>query len=91
MTLSTTKGNLMTTTTTFTDQELIDAFLGERAGKIFRATFIPADAPYPSVSLWDERLFKAAKKKEALKIAREYGERIIDKKMIYVYLGARRW
>jgi hypothetical protein len=75
----------------FTDQELIDAFLGERPGKIFRATFIPAWAPYPSVDQWDERLFKAANKAEALKIAREYGERIIDKKMIYVYLGARRW
>jgi hypothetical protein len=80
-------------TLTFTDQELIDAFLGERAGKIFRATFIPADVSYRdhSVDQWDERLFKAANKKEALKIAREYGERIIDKKMIYVYLGARRW
>lgn len=80
------------THTSFTDEELIAAFAGERAGKIFKATFIPEDAPYPSVDLWEHRFFKAANKPEAVRIAREYARRILDdRKMIYVYLGSARW
>jgi hypothetical protein len=80
----------MKTTTTITDQELIDAFAGNARGKIFEATFIPEDAPNTgSVALWDRRFFKAQNKPEAVQIAREYGRRIIDKKMIYVYVAGR--
>jgi hypothetical protein len=78
----------MATKTIITDQELIDAFSGISAGKIFEATFIPVDAPRPSVNLWDNRYFRAKNKAEAVRIAREYGERIIDKKMLYVYLAS---
>jgi hypothetical protein len=84
------KGQTMTTKTILTDQELIDAFSAgyHGAGKMFEATFIPVDAPRPSVSLWDNRYFRAKNKAEAVRIAREYGERIIDKKMLYVYLAS---
>lgn len=75
------------TTTLINDQDLIDAFSGTTTGKIYEATFIPTDAPYPSVALWDRRFFKAQNKPEAVKIAREYGKRIISKKMIYVYVA----
>ncbi len=79
----------MTTKTILTDQELINAFSGIGDGKTFEATFIPEDAPYPSVDLWDMRHFKAPNKAEAVRIAREYGTRIIEKKMIYVYVARR--
>lgn len=71
------------------DQDLIDAFSGTAPGKMFRATFIPEDAPYPSVPLWEYAFFKAPNKPQAVKIAREYGNRILGKKMIYVYLAGR--
>lgn len=77
------------TTSTITTEALIAAFAGETSGKVFEATFIPNDAPYPSVSLWDHRFFKATNKAEAVKIAREYGKRIADKKMIYVYVAGK--
>lgn len=73
----------------FTDQELASAFSQTLGAKQYKATFIPESAPYPSVDLWDERYFTANSKPEALKIAREYGARIIGKKMIYVYLAPR--
>ena len=57
--------------------------------KVFEATFIPEDAPYPSVPLWDRRFFNAMNKKEAVKIARLYGQEILEKKMIYVYVAGR--
>jgi hypothetical protein len=79
----------MTTTINITTEELIAAFAGETSGKIFEATYIPNGAEYPSVPLWDRRYFKAANKAEAVKIAREYGKRIIGKKMIYVYLAGK--
>jgi hypothetical protein len=79
----------MTTTTTITDQELINAFSGHGGGKIWEATFIPKGAPYPSVELWDRRFFMAPNKAAATRVAREYGTRIIDKKMIYVYVAGR--
>jgi hypothetical protein len=72
-----------------TNSELIAAFDGSAPGKVFEATFIPEDAPYPSVPLWDRRFFKAMNKKEAVKIARVYGQEIIEKKMIYVYVAGR--
>jgi uncharacterized protein (UPF0212 family) len=79
----------MATKTILTDQELINAFNGSSAGKTYEATFIPEDAPYPSVDLWDIRVFNAQNKAEATRIAREYGNRIIAKKMIYVYVANR--
>jgi hypothetical protein len=79
----------MTTKTIITDQELIDAFSGQGHCKIWEATFIPEEAPYPSVDLWDRRFFMAPNKATATRIAREYGKRIIDKKMIYVYVAGR--
>jgi hypothetical protein len=83
----------MTTKTIITDQELINAFSGQghgkSCGKIWEATFIPEEAPYPSVDLWDRRFFMAPNKATATRIAREYGKRIIDKKMIYVYVAGR--
>jgi hypothetical protein len=88
MILSTyTKGQAMTTTL-INDQDLIDAFNGVTTGKIYEATFIPLGCPN-SVALWDRRFFKAQNKQEAVKIAREYGKRIINKKMVYVYVAGR--
>lgn len=78
-----------TTTINPTHQELVSAFDGTASGKVFEATFIPEDAPYPSVDLWDRRYFKAANKKEAVKIARLYGQEIIEMKSIFVYLAGR--
>ena len=72
-----------------THSELIAAFNGFAPGKVFEATFIPEDAPYPSVPLWDRRFFNAMNKKEAVKIARLYGQEILEKKMIYVYVAGR--
>ena len=69
-----------------TDQELINAFECSGPGKFYRATFIPMGEKN-EVTNWDVRSFKAANKGEATKIAREYGKRIINMKMIYVYLG----
>jgi hypothetical protein len=80
---------MTTTTTTITDQELIDSFSGRGCGRIWEATFIPKDAKYPSVELWDRRFFKAPNKATATRFAREYGARIAGKKMIYVYLAGR--
>ena len=80
---------MTTTTINPTHQELVSAFDGTAPGKVFEATFIPENAPYPSVDLWDRRYFKAMNKKEAMKIARLYGQEIIEKKMIYVYLAGR--
>lgn len=79
----------METTTNPTQEQLIAAFDGTAPGKIFEATFIPEDAPYPSVDLWDRRYFKAMNKKEAVKIARLYGENVIEMKSIFVYLAGR--
>lgn len=72
----------------FTDEELIAAFAFERPGRSWRATFVPAGAPN-EVPLWDQRMFSAANKAEAVRIAREYGERIIDMRMVYVYLAPK--
>ncbi len=80
---------MTTTTTSPTHQDLLAAFDGTAPGKVFQATFIPKDAPYPSVDLWDHRYFKAADKKAATKIARLYGKDILGKRMIYVYVAGR--
>lgn len=79
----------METTTNPTQEQLIAAFDGTAPGKIFEATFIPEDAQYPSVDLWDRRYFKAMNKKEAVKIARLYGQNVIEMKSIFVYLAGR--
>lgn len=79
----------METTTNPTQEQLIAAFDGTAPGKIFEVTFIPEDAPYPSVDLWDRRYFKAMNKKEAVKIARLYGQNVIEMKSIFVYLAGR--
>ena len=80
---------MTTTMTQPTHEEVLAAFAGEAPGKTFQATFIPKDAPYPSVDLWDHRYFKAADKKAATKLARIYGKDILGKKMIYVYIAGR--
>ena len=59
--------------------------------KQFEATFIPEDAPYPSVDLWDVRYFRATDKKAATKLSRIYGKDILGKRMIYVYVAGRGW
>ena len=85
----------MTTKTKYTyrDDELMYAFEMRAPGKLFEATFIPVGEPN-LVTNWDKRNFVAHDKAEAVRIAREYGRRIIDMEMIYVYLapkGGRRW
>ena len=80
-----------TTTINPTHQELVSAFDGTAPGKVFEATFIPEDAPYPSVDLWDVRYFRATDKKAATKLARIYGKDILGKRMIYVYVAGRGW
>ena len=73
-----------------TDQELINAFECGGPGKYYDATFIPL-GERSNVTNWDIRPFKAANKAEAVKIAREYGKRIIGKKMEYVYLASAKY
>lgn len=73
-----------------TDQELINAFECGGPGKYYDATFIPL-GERSNVTNWDIRPFKAANKAEATKIAREYGKRIIGKKMVYVYLASAKY
>lgn len=77
-------------TTHFTTDELIESFELKRPGKMFRATFVPAGERH-SVDLWDVRMFIADDKKEAVKIAREYGQRVIHMDMVFVYLAKKRW
>jgi len=68
-----------------TDDELVSAFDKTNGAKnTYQATFVPEDEEN-LVSNWDIRLFTANSKPEAVKIAREYGYRIIDKRMVYVY------
>ena len=78
----------------FTDEELVRFFnpeLGEiKEYRLFEATYIPNGEPN-RVDNWDKREFLAKNKTEAVKIAREYGARIIGKKMVYVYLANRGW
>jgi hypothetical protein len=73
----------------FRDDELIDAFELRSPGKLFNATFIPAGDDN-RVDNWDIRVFHAFNKADAVKIAREYGQRIINMDMVYVYLGGKR-
>ena len=68
-----------------TDDELVSAFaMSNGAKNVYQATYIPEDEDN-LVSNWDIKLFTANSKPEAVKIAREYGYRIIDKRMVYVY------
>lgn len=78
-------------TTHFTNEELVEAFEMKRPGKLFRATYVPA-GERNSVPLWDIRTFVATNKAEAVKIAREYGQRVIHMDMVFVYLAKKpRW
>jgi hypothetical protein len=76
-----------------TDQELIDAFTeNKNAGrKPYVATFVPKGMTHSDVSHWEDKVFYADSKPEATKIAREYGTRIIGKKMVYVYTFSTRF
>ena len=79
-------------TVQLTDQDLIGAFDGtKKAKREWKAYYIPLDAPstWESVSLWDIKIFTADNKKEAVRIAREYGARIIGAKLEYVYLNPK--
>ena len=73
------------------DGELIARFAttepykGER---MFELTAIPNGEPN-RVANWEKYLFTAPNKPQAVKIAREYADRIIRKKMVYVYLANR--
>lgn len=73
------------------DGELIARFAttepykGER---MFELTVIPNGEPN-RVANWEKFLFTAPNKTQAVKIAREYADRIIRKKMVYVYLANR--
>lgn len=73
------------------DGELIARFAttepykGER---MFELTVIPNGEPN-RVANWEKFLFTAPNKAQAVKIAREYADRIIRKKMVYVYLANR--
>lgn len=75
------------------DGELIARFAvtepykGER---LFEATVIPNGEPN-TVANWEKLKFTAPNKPEAVKIAREYADRIIRKKLVYVYLANRNW
>lgn len=72
--------------TILTDEELINAFQHRNGAKnTYLATFIPEDAEKSTVHNWHEVTFTANSKEEAVRIAREYGSRIILKRMIYVY------
>lgn len=75
-----------------TDQELIDAFTENKhtGRKPFVATFVPKGMTHSDVSHWEDKVFYADNKAQATKIAREYGTRIIGKKMVYVYLFSTR-
>ena len=77
----------------FTDDELIKLFnpglVDDTTGyRLFEATFVPNGQPN-RVENWEVRQFLAKNKTEAVKIAREFGARIIGKKMVYVYLANR--
>lgn len=71
------------------DKELLARFAatsswsGER---MFEATMIP-NGQTSNVDNWDRRYFTAANKGAAVTIAREYAERIVGKKLVYVYLA----
>jgi hypothetical protein len=75
--------------TLLTDSELINAFSRSNGGKReWYAYFTPVSEPrlVAYADLWDIKPFTADNKKEAVRIAREYGARIIGKKLDYVYL-----
>lgn len=73
----------------YTDEQLQQAFSIRGGKRVFRATYCPSRSE-TSCTLWDERLFAADNKKDAVKIAREYGARILNKTLLYVYLVPKR-
>ena len=78
------KGKEMTKTL-LTDSEIINAFQLRNTGKnTYTATFIPMGEK-STVDNWQELLFTANSKEEATRVAREYGNRILFKKLLYVY------
>ena len=78
----------MNTKLMLTDHELIMAFSSARPEdkKVFEATFTPGSHP---IHGWEVVTFTATNKAEAVRIAREYGARIINKKCRYVYLASK--
>lgn len=81
---ATNKGNKLLKTM-LTDSEIINAFQLRNTGKnIYEATFIPMGEK-STVDNWEQLLFTANSKEEAVRVAREYGNRILFKKLRYVY------
>jgi len=77
------------TTGVIADDELIARFAATspRTGeRMFEATMIQ-NGETSDVRNWEQRNFTAPNKAEAVKIAREYAERIARKKLVYVYLA----
>lgn len=77
------------TTGIIADDELLARFAAtspRKGERMFEATLIP-NGEMSNVTNWDKRNFTAPNKAEAVKIAREYAERIAGKKLVYVYLA----
>jgi hypothetical protein len=70
----------------YTDAELIRAFSSEASGKLYEADYIdtPRGVDYKFDQL-EKKYLVAGSKPEALRIAREYGERILGKRLVYLY------
>jgi hypothetical protein len=79
----------------YSDAELIHAFTSAADGKVYQADYI--DTPRGTNFKFDQlesKYLLAESKPEALRIAREYGERILGKRLVYLYYvpkGGRRW
>ena len=77
------------TTGIIADDELLARFAAtspRKGERMFEATLIP-NGETSTVTNWDQRNFTAPNKAEAVKIAREYAERIAKMKLVYVYLA----
>ena len=77
------------TTVVIPDDELLARFAAtspRKGERMFEATLIP-NGETSNVTNWDKRNFTAPNKAEAVKIAREYAERIAEMKLEYVYLA----
>lgn len=69
----------------YTDAELVASIqTNNETLKAYEGTFIPFGEK-SNVENWTKVLFKAPTKAEATKIAREYGRRIMNQKMVYIY------
>ncbi len=72
-----------------TDDELARAFAQTLGKRRYEATFVEYDQQYPRYEGEIVKTFTADSKPEALRIAREYGARFLNKKVAYVYLAPR--